>query len=91
LSRPRLLFLPGFEYGVSAKWLELLKEIAPRVMRAAVLRDPEARPNFIIRWILVSYFVNVQKRRDGPSWRGQAWGAMTRNFKLLSVDLLPRT
>ena len=29
-----------FEYGMSAKWLELLKEIAPRVTRAAVLRDP---------------------------------------------------
>ncbi|TMJ92991.1 MAG: ABC transporter substrate-binding protein [Alphaproteobacteria bacterium] len=29
-----------FEYGVAGKWLELLKEIAPRVTRAAVLRDP---------------------------------------------------
>jgi putative tryptophan/tyrosine transport system substrate-binding protein len=29
-----------FEYGVSGKWLELLKEIAPRVKRVAVLRDP---------------------------------------------------
>jgi putative ABC transport system substrate-binding protein len=29
-----------FEYGTSAKWLELLKEIDPRVKRAAVLRDP---------------------------------------------------
>ena len=29
-----------FEYGLSGKWLELLKEIAPRVTRAAVLRDP---------------------------------------------------
>jgi len=29
-----------FEYGLSAKWLELLKEIAPSVTRAAVLRDP---------------------------------------------------
>ena len=28
------------EYGMSGKWLELLKEIAPRVTRAAVLRDP---------------------------------------------------
>jgi putative ABC transport system substrate-binding protein len=28
------------EYGISAKWLELLKEIAPGVKRAAVLRDP---------------------------------------------------
>ncbi|MFZ0101842.1 MAG: ABC transporter substrate-binding protein [Pseudolabrys sp.] len=29
-----------FEYGISAKWLELLKEIAPSVTRAGVLRDP---------------------------------------------------
>jgi putative tryptophan/tyrosine transport system substrate-binding protein len=28
-----------FEYGISAKWLELLKEITPRVTRAAVIRD----------------------------------------------------
>jgi putative ABC transport system substrate-binding protein len=28
------------EYGMSAKWLELLKEIAPNVRRAAVIRDP---------------------------------------------------
>jgi putative ABC transport system substrate-binding protein len=28
-----------FEYGLSGKWLELLKEIAPRVTRVAVLRD----------------------------------------------------
>jgi putative ABC transport system substrate-binding protein len=28
------------EYGMSGKWLELLKQIAPRVTRAAVLRDP---------------------------------------------------
>ena len=29
-----------FEYGMSGKWLELLKQIAPGVTRAAVLRDP---------------------------------------------------
>jgi putative tryptophan/tyrosine transport system substrate-binding protein len=28
-----------YEFGISAKWLELLKEIAPRVTRVAVLRD----------------------------------------------------
>jgi putative ABC transport system substrate-binding protein len=28
-----------FEYGIGAKWLELLKEIAPHVTRAAVIRD----------------------------------------------------
>jgi putative ABC transport system substrate-binding protein len=30
----------SFEYGTSAKWLELLKDIAPGVTRAAVVRDP---------------------------------------------------
>jgi putative ABC transport system substrate-binding protein len=29
-----------FEYSLSGKWLELLKQIAPGVTRAAVLRDP---------------------------------------------------
>jgi putative ABC transport system substrate-binding protein len=29
-----------FEYSLSGKWVELLKEIMPRVTRAAVLRDP---------------------------------------------------
>jgi putative ABC transport system substrate-binding protein len=31
-------FIP-FEYSIGGKWLELLKEISPRVTRAAVLRD----------------------------------------------------
>ena len=30
----------SIEYGMSGKWLELLKEIAPRVTRAAIIRDP---------------------------------------------------
>ena len=30
----------SFEYSISGKWLELLKEIAPNVIRAAVVRDP---------------------------------------------------
>ena len=30
----------AFEYSLSGKWLELLKEIAPNVTRVAVLRDP---------------------------------------------------
>src|SRR5262249_40262031 len=30
----------NFEYGIGAKWLELLKQIAPSVTRAAVVRDP---------------------------------------------------
>ena len=30
-----------YEYGIGAKWLELLKEAAPRITRAAIIRDPE--------------------------------------------------
>ena len=32
-------FMP-YEYGIGAKWLELLKEIAPNITRAGVVRDP---------------------------------------------------
>jgi len=41
LSRPggNTTGFAGFEYGLSAKWLELLKQIAPRMTRVAVLRD----------------------------------------------------
>ena len=34
------LGLTSFEYSTSGKWLELLKEVVPRVTRVAVLRDP---------------------------------------------------
>jgi putative tryptophan/tyrosine transport system substrate-binding protein len=42
LARPgaNITGFTSFEYGMAAKWLELLKEIDPRVRRAAVLRDP---------------------------------------------------
>jgi putative ABC transport system substrate-binding protein len=42
LSRPggNITGFTNFEYSLTAKWLELLKEIAPGVTRAAVLRDP---------------------------------------------------
>jgi putative ABC transport system substrate-binding protein len=29
-----------FDFGISGKWLELLKDVAPRMMRVAVVRDP---------------------------------------------------
>src|SRR5215207_11470663 len=30
----------NFEYGMGAKWLELLKQIVPSVVRVAIIRDP---------------------------------------------------
>src|SRR5262245_42432095 len=43
LARPggNITGFSALEYGTSGKWLELLKEIAPHVTRAVVLRDPE--------------------------------------------------
>jgi putative ABC transport system substrate-binding protein len=42
LARPggNITGFTSFEFGMSIKWLELLKEIAPRVTRVGVLRDP---------------------------------------------------
>jgi putative tryptophan/tyrosine transport system substrate-binding protein len=42
LARPggNAIGFTTFEFGLSIKWLELLKQIAPGVTRAAVLRDP---------------------------------------------------
>jgi len=42
LARPggNVTGFTALEYGMSGKWLELLKEIAPNLKRAAVLRDP---------------------------------------------------
>ena len=42
LARPggNITGFTNYEYGISGKWLELLKEIAPGVTRAAIFRDP---------------------------------------------------
>jgi putative ABC transport system substrate-binding protein len=60
------------EYGMSAKWLELLKEIAPRVTRAAVLRDatiPQGIGQFaVIQAVAPSFGVELSPVdvRDAP-------------------------
>ena len=51
-----------FEYGMSGKWLELLKEVAPRVTRAAVLRDPTIPQG-------VGQFGAIQAWRHRSGWR----------------------
>jgi putative ABC transport system substrate-binding protein len=35
-----------FEFGIGAKWVELLREISPRATRAAILSDPTAPAAF---------------------------------------------
>jgi putative tryptophan/tyrosine transport system substrate-binding protein len=48
-----------FEYGMSGKWLELVKEIAPHVTRAAVLRNPAIASG-------IGQFAAIQAA--APSW-----------------------
>src|SRR5215204_1405710 len=52
-------FLPN-EFGFGAKWLELLKEIAPRVTRVAVLRDLTIGPAFLSAIQAVAPSFNVE-------------------------------
>jgi putative tryptophan/tyrosine transport system substrate-binding protein len=40
-----------FEYSLSGKWLELLKEVAPRVTRVGILREPG--PAGIGQWAII--------------------------------------
>ena len=50
----------NFEYSLSGKWVELLKQIAPDVKRVAVLRDPTRRHRSVQR----------DPGRSAISWRG---------------------
>jgi ATP-dependent DNA ligase len=52
------------DYGIGAKWLELLKEIAPNVTRAAVLRDP-AKIAGIGQWGAIQSASRCACRRRG--------------------------
>jgi len=53
-----------FEYSLSAKWLELLKEIAPALTRAAVLWDPSQTTSIgqfaVIQSVAPSHGVDVR-------------------------------
>jgi len=40
-----------FEYSLAGKWLELLKEVAPRIVRVAVVREPG--PAGIGQWVII--------------------------------------
>jgi hypothetical protein len=42
LARPggNITGFTGYEYGIGAKWVELLKQIAPNVTRGGIIRDP---------------------------------------------------
>ena len=55
-----------FEYGLSAKWLELLREVAPQVTRVGVVRDRGAAVS--------PRTMGGDRRRGGAAWRGDHSG-----------------
>jgi putative tryptophan/tyrosine transport system substrate-binding protein len=61
-----------FEYGASGKWLELLKEIAPRVTQAAIIRD-DTSPNGPRPVRCNSSVGTVPRRRSEPRRRARTW------------------
>ena len=81
-----------FEYGMSGKWLELLKEVAPRVTRAVVLRDatiPQGIGQFgAIQAVAPSFGVELRPidvRDAGEIERGIAAFARSPNGGLIVV------
>jgi putative ABC transport system substrate-binding protein len=63
LSRPRgnTTGFMQFEYGLTGKWLELLKELAPQVTRVGVVRDQEAGTGSVVgtaQWAVIQAFAS---------------------------------
>jgi putative tryptophan/tyrosine transport system substrate-binding protein len=54
-----------FEFGLSGKWLELLKEIAPRVEQAAVIRD-QTQPGGVAWFAVIQAAANSFKVELSP-------------------------
>jgi putative tryptophan/tyrosine transport system substrate-binding protein len=58
LARPggNLTGFTMFEYGLSVKWLELIKEVAPYISRVGVVRNVEGSPVGIGQWAVLQTF-----------------------------------
>ena len=60
LSRPgtNMTGFTQFEYGLSGKWLELLKNIAPQVTRVGVIRDFTGGTVGVAQWAVIQAFAS---------------------------------
>jgi putative ABC transport system substrate-binding protein len=47
-----------FEYSLSGKWLELLREVAPQVSRVGVVRDVVGGPAGVGQWAVIQAFAS---------------------------------
>jgi len=76
------------EPSMGAKWVELLKEISPRMARAAILFNPETAP--FGRMFLPSMHAGKQYDRDRAGDRG-GWTRTGRRLDCLARCLLVRS
>jgi putative ABC transport system substrate-binding protein len=60
-----------FDYSISGKWLELLKEIAPQVTRVGVLREPGLTAAVAQFAVIQSVSCPVASCRAGPTQRSR--------------------
>jgi putative ABC transport system substrate-binding protein len=60
----------NYEYSLSGKWLELLKQIAPSVKRAAVLRNPDV-PSGPVIFGAIQTVAGWQNRACSPACTGR--------------------
>ena len=76
----------AFEWNISGKWLELLKEIAPGVTRAVVLRDAElgsgASQFAVIQAVAPSLQVEVTRSMWGAPLRSSALSRPLRALRM---------
>jgi putative tryptophan/tyrosine transport system substrate-binding protein len=85
-----------FEYGLSGKWLELLKEIKPNIARIGVIRDDESGTGSVVgtaQWAVIQAFASpsgveltpINFRNAGDTERDVAAFALEPNGGLIVV------
>ena len=81
-----------FEFGLSAKWLELLREIAPQVTRIGIVREVEGQVG-VAQWAVIGAAASplgvelspINVRADGETERAVAEFARDSNDGLIVV------
>jgi len=81
-----------FEFGLSAKWLELLREIAPQVTRVGIVREVEGQVG-VAQWAVIGAAASplgvelspINVRADGETERAVAEFAHDSNDGLIVV------
>ena len=69
------------EFGASTQWPEILKRIAPNLMRVAIIHDPDVRPNQNqIAAIQTVAPASASKRSASMPRTSASWSAPSRDF-----------